>query len=371
MASKQPKGKRRLSPFRRFLRYGYRTVVALSAVIVTLFTVWKLAIRPPAIPQPTAPAIPVESASPGSGENPSSEEDPGEDTPTLQRRKQTYTFLLTARDQVDSNTDTIIAVTYDVPNKKVGMVSIPRDTLVDRKVGPYRYHKINVAYGNAESHAPGTGIGELRSAVSDLLGIPIDYYVMVDVPSFVRIVDAVGGVDFQVPVYMDYDAPDQDLHIHYDAKLYRALTGKQVMEIARCRKNSVWKDGSYTIYDAYPDAEIGRTRTQQALLKAIAKKLISWNSIPKITKLAGIVSESVETNLPLDGMLFFAQNGVTVDLAEGLTTATFPGDGSVTYRGVEYCYEYDKAASLELINTLLNPYTTEVTAEMANIFQRH
>lgn len=370
MASKKKVEKRRLSPFQRFLKYIYRIAVALSAVIVALFVVWKLAIRPPEVSQPTAPAIPSESRAPGVGGEEPPEGTPGVDEPTLQRREQTYTFLLIARDQVGSSTDTLIAVTYDVPNKKVGMVSIPRDTLVDRKVGPYRYHKINTAYSNAESHVPGSGIGELKDAVSDLLGIPIDYYVMVDVPSFVRIVDAVGGVDFEVPVYMDYDAPDQDLHIHYEAKLYRGLSGKQVMEIARCRKNSIWKNGSYTIYDAYPDAEIGRTRTQQALLKAIAKKLISWNSIPKITKLAGIVNESVETNLPLDDMLFFAQNGIMVDLSEGLTTATFPGDGTVTYRGVEYCYEYDKEAALELINALLNPYTTAVTEEMTDIFQR-
>lgn len=367
MAPKKKVEKRRLSPFQRFLKYIYRIAVALSAVIVALFVVWKLAIRPPEVAQPTAPAIPRESPLPGSGEGAGGA--PGGEESTLQRRDQTYTFLLIAQDQVSSSTDTLIAVTYDVPNKKVGMVSIPRDTLVDRKVGPYRYYKINAAYGNAETNSPGSGIGELKDAVSDLLGIPIDYYVMVDVPSFVRIVDAVGGVDFEVPVYMDYDAPDQDLHIHYEAKLYRGLSGKQVMEIARCRKNTIWKGGSYTLYDAYPDAEIGRTRTQQALLKAIAKKLISWNSIPRITKLAGIVNESVETNMPLDDMLFFAQNGITVDLAAGLTTATFPGDGTVTYRGVDYCYLYDKAAALELINTLLNPYTTEVTEDMADIFQ--
>lgn len=365
MAPKKQAKKRRLSPLGKFLKYSYRTAVVLSTVIVTLFVVWKLAIRPPEVAQPTAPSIPSESPLPVGGEP----QPPGNATSSLTRRKETYTFLLIAQDQISSSTDTLIAVTYDVPNKKVGMVSIPRDTLVDRKVGPYRYHKINAAYGNAETNSPGTGISELKDAVSDLLGIPIDYYVMVDVPSFIRIVDAVGGVDFEVPVYMDYDAPDQDLHIHYDAKMYYGLSGQQVMEIARCRKNTIWKNGSYTLYDAYPDAEIGRTRTQQALLKAIAKKLISWNSIPKITKLAGIVNESVKTNMPLDHMIFFAQNAITVDLSEGLTTATFLGNGNVTYRGVDYCYEYDKAAALELINTLLNPYTTQVTEDMVDILQ--
>ncbi len=359
------KNKKKQPPLRRFLRRTYRTLVALSAVIVTVFTVWSLVIRAPEVPQPTAPSLPTAGQSGTDVEPP----DPASSPSGLQRRDRVYTFLLVAEDQVGASTDTIILATYDVPNQKVGLASIPRDTLVDRRVGPYHYYKINAAYGNAETNQSGTGITELKAAVSDLLGVPVDYHVMVDIPSFIRIVDAVGGVDFEVPVKMDYDAPDQDLHIHYEPKLYHGLSGQQVMEIARCRKNTVWKNGSYTLYDAYPDAEIGRTRTQQGLLKAIAKKLISWNSLTKITKLAGIVNESVETDMPLDDMIYFAQNAMQVDLATGLNSATFPGRGDVTYRGREWCYQYDKTASLEIINTLLNPYTTDVTADMVDMPQ--
>lgn len=357
------KKRKKQPPLRRFLRTTYRTLVAVSALIVTVFAVWHLTIRAPEIPQPPAPPLPT------AGTGTDAPPDPTASPTGLQRRDWVYTFLLIAEDQVGSSTDTLLFATYDVPNKKVGLVSIPRDTLVDRRVGPYRYHKINAAYGNAETAEPGTGVAELKAAVSDLLGLPVDYHVMVDVPSFIRIVDAVGGVDFEVPVKMDYDAPDQDLHIHYEPRLYRGLSGQQVMEIARCRQNSIWKNGNYTLYDTYPDAEIGRTRTQQGLLKAIAKKLISWNSVPKITKLAGIVSESVKTDMPLDDMLYFAQNALSVDLATGLSTATFPGRGDVTYRGHTWCYQYDKAASLEIINTLLSPYTTPLTEDMVDMIQ--
>lgn len=366
MNRREGKKRRARSPLGQFFANLYRILVALSAVIVTLFLVWKVAIRPPAVPQPPAPSLPSAGQGGTGAEQPP---DPTASPNGLQRRDRVYTFLLVAEDQVGSSTDTIIFATYDVPNRKVGLVSIPRDTLVDRRVGPYHYYKINHAYSNAEAAEPGTGIAELKAAVSDLLGLPVDYHVMVDVPSFIRIVDAVGGVDFEVPVKMDYDAPDQNLHIHYEPRLYRGLTGQQVMEIARCRKNSVWKNGSYTLYDAYPDADIGRTRTQQGLLKAIAKKLISWGSLTKITKLAGIVNESVTTNMPLDDMVYFAQNAMGVDMASGLSSATFPGRGDVTYRGRDWCYQYDRPASLEIINTLLNPYTTPVTEDMVDMIQ--
>lgn len=357
------KKKRRPGPLRR----AYRALVSLSAVIVVLFVAWKLAIRPPKVPQPSA--LPISTpGQPGS----STGQDPPDPTASpvgLERRDRVYTFLLIAKDQIGASTDTLLIATYDVPGRKVGLVSIPRDTLVDRRVGPYHYYKLNAAYGNAETNAVGTGIAELETAVSELLGLPIDYHVMVDIPSFIRIVDAVGGVDFQVPVKMDYDDPSQDLHIHYEPRLYQGLTGQQVMEIARCRKNSIWKNGSYTLYDAYPDAEIGRTHTQQDLLKAIAKKLLSWQSIPKLTELVGIVNESVETDMPLDDMLYFAQNAAGLELSTGLSTATFPGRGDVVYRGRDWCYQYDKTASLDLINTLLNPYTAPVTEDMVKMIQ--
>ncbi|MEG2119811.1 MAG: LCP family protein, partial [Pseudoflavonifractor sp.] len=292
---------------------AYHILVGLSAVIVLAFCGWKLLVRPPEVTAPPVPTAPTVSGVPDHG-------DPGSDAPApLVRKNLTYTFLLAASDQVSGNSDTIMVATYDVQNQKVGLVSLPRDTLVSRKYKGHSYHKLNSAYNKG-------GAEELRSAVSDLLGIPIDFYLTVDVKAFVKIVDAAGGIDFEVPVYMNYDAPDQDLHIHYEPKLYRGLTGQQVLEIARCRKNSDGK-GSYpdNIYDAYPDADIGRSRTQQALMKAVAKKLLSWNSIPKVTGFVKILNESVKTDLTLDNMLYFATSALQVDMETGLTSTTFPG----------------------------------------------
>lgn len=346
------KKKRKLTPFGRFLKITYRTVMTLSVLIVAGYLAWNVAVPPPAVAVPTSPPAPTV-AQPGTS-----------GAPTVQRTRKPlfYTFLLTAKDQVSANTDTIIVASYDVTAQKAGLVSVPRDTLVDRRVGKYHYYKINAAYANG-------GLPELKAAVSDVLGIPIDFHIMVDVDSFVKIVDAAGGVDFEVPVPMDYDDPTQDLHIHYEPRLYTGLSGSQVLEIARCRKNTVWTGDTYTLSDAYPDAEIGRTRTQQALLKAMAKKLVSWNSVPKLTTFVGIFNESVETDLALNDMLFFATSAMKLDLSTALTSVTLPGDGSAVYRGHTYCYAYDAPACLDIVNTLLNPYTTPVTADMVTMLR--
>lgn len=105
--------------------------------------------------------------------------------------------------------------------------------------------------------------------------MPIDYYVAVDVDGFVALVDELGGIEFDVPVRMSFDDPTQDLHIHYQPGLQH-LTGEDVLKVARCRNNSDGP-GSYpdNLYGAYPDGDIGRTRTQQQLIAAILKKALS------------------------------------------------------------------------------------------------
>lgn len=102
------------------------------------------------------------------------------------RREQTYTFMLCCPDQASGNADAIMLVTYDVPNQKIGMLSVPRDTLVDQS-SP----KINAAMHK--------GVENLQSVVSDLVGYPIDFYIKIDLDGFRELVDAVGGRGLQRP----------------------------------------------------------------------------------------------------------------------------------------------------------------------------
>ena len=343
--AKRIQKKRRPSRLRRAGRTLYRTAVALSALIVAGFVAWQVLVRPPAQSAAPPSTAPLPTAVQPAGESAAPQEPAEETAPPPERRAYTYTFLLVASDQSSGNADTIMVATYDVPNAKVGVVSIPRDTLVDRKTP-----KINAAYLGKD------GASTLKSVVADLVGFPIDYYITVDISAFKALVNAVDGVDFYIPCDMDYDDPTQDLSIHYQEGM-RHLDGAQALEVVRFRHNN---DGS-----GYTD--VGRSQTQQKLLIAVGKKVLSKPG--KIADYVDIFLKNVKTDLSATDILWLAAQAADLDLDSGVSTATLPGDGTVRYRGTPWCYQLEREECLEIFNDMLNPYTTEITMDMTNMLQ--
>ena len=330
------KKKRKLKKPYRILRGIYMVIVVIAALIVLGYAVYKIAIPEPEMsPDPAGSSSAVQASTPGMEDG------------AHQRKEQTYTFLLAVPDQESGNADGIMVVTYDVPNQKVGLLSIPRDTLVMKK-NP----KINSSMK--------AGIDNLEEVVSDLVGFPIDYYITLDLDAFIEIVDAVGGVDFDVPVEMYYDDPAQDLHIHYKPGMQH-LNGQQAMEVCRFRHNA---DGT-----GYPLGDVQRAETAQKMMLTIAKKVMSVDSLVNINEFVGIVERNIETDLKGTDIAWFAAKALGLNLSTGVSYDTLPGDGNVTYRGTSYCYELYPEDSLELINKLVNPYTSALTLEDVNIFQ--
>lgn len=359
MASRlKKKEKKRRSPLVSLLRGLYGFVVVLAVLVVVGWCAVKLISKPPdltaADPAPAAETA----AAPGASADPAAANG-------LTRREGVYNILLAAEDQVSGSADTIMMCSYDTKNQTVGLVSVPRDTLVDRP--GWGYHKINAAFSNGNFYyPPDGGLQELKTAVSEVLGVPIDRYVLVNTKIFPDIVNALDGIDFNVPVHMSYDAPDQNLHIHYEPGMQH-LTGKQALEVARCRENSDGK-GSYphNIYDAYPDADIGRTRTQQEMLQVIVKKALS--NPQKIGEYADLMVENVKTDLTAANFLWFGEQALQFDF-DDLETATLPGDGTVDFGDYTDCYALDVAESLDIINRLIDPYTTPITEDMVQMSQ--
>jgi anionic cell wall polymer biosynthesis LytR-Cps2A-Psr (LCP) family protein len=196
--------------------------------------------------------------------------------------------------------------------------------------------------------------------VSNLVGFPVDYYITVDMKAFKALVDEVGGIDFNVPIDMDYDDPTQDLSIHYTAGM-KHLNGQQALEVARFRKNN---DGT-----GYPDSDISRIATQQKILTTMAKKVLSWSSITKINRFIDIFAKYVDTDLSVSNLGWFASQALKLDTSGDVSYGTLPGDGSVTYKGVSWCYELYPEKSLEILNELVNPYKTDLTMDMVDIAQ--
>ena len=103
-----------------------------------------------------------------------------------ERKKYCYTILVYGVDNDAGGSDTNMLMRFDAEGKKIDVVSLPRDTLMSNG------HKLNSSYNNG-------GTEKLRSNIEDMLGIPVDFYVSVDLKGFIALIDQIGGVDFDVP----------------------------------------------------------------------------------------------------------------------------------------------------------------------------
>jgi LCP family protein required for cell wall assembly len=262
-----------------------------------------------------------------------------------QRRDNCWTFLLVGKDKVGANTDSLMYLVYDVENQTVNVASIPRDTRVDTDRKGAAAKKINAAFGAG-------GMQALKEDVAKTLGLPVDYYIQVDVKGFVALVNAVDGIDFDIPCNMSYDDPAQDLSIHY-TKGVTHLNGQQALEVCRFRDNN---DGT-----GYYDQ--GRMETQRNVLKAVAKKILSWDSVTKVNEFVSIFADNVNTDLSLSNLLWFASQALSFDM-ENLNTMTLPAEWTSPYMYL------DPEQTLEMVNQYLNPYTTDRTADQLDIVTR-
>ena len=254
------------------------------------------------------------------------------------RRKYCYNILVSGLDDDNGGSDTNILVRFDVPNKRIDLVSLPRDTLLHNE---YRNNKLNFAYAKG-------GTELLMEQIENLLGIPVDFYVTVNLKGFIALVDQIDGVDFDIPINMDYDDPYQDLHIHF-TKGPRHLNGQEAMEVVRFRHNN---DGT-----GYGSEDLGRMQTQQKFLKAVAKKMLTASNIlTKIDDYAKIFNQYVDTDLSVGNLAWLGTEVLKMGV-DKIDFSTLPNE----WRS-PYIYLIPDE-TLTLVNTYLNPYVEDRTAE--------
>lgn len=205
-------------------------------------------------------------------------------------------------------TDTMIYVKYDVNSGKIAMMSIPRDTYVtnDYCIG----HKLNAIYR-------GKNVVPLVEEIQDLLDVKIDYYLIFDTEMVHELVDAVGGVEIDVPMRMKYDDPTQDLHIDLQKGL-QVLNGKQAEMFVRFRHNNDMTVG-------YSMGDLDRTKVQQTFIKAFAKTALSASNITKYPELINIALEHTDTNVTVREALKYATDATKIDV-ENIVSLTAPGE---------------------------------------------
>jgi LCP family protein required for cell wall assembly len=194
-----------------------------------------------------------------------------------------------------SRTDTMVVLSLDPVTKTAGIISIPRDLYVE--IPGYGFNKINAAYFLAEKdRLPGGGPSLAMQTVQELLGIPIDYYAVLDFKSFTTIVDEIGGIDVYVPfdnMVIDPVGPEDVKLLFFGTN---HLTGSEALGFARAR---------YT-----EGGDIDRASRTQQVIFAIRDKVLTLNMLPTlIAKAPALYSEfssGINTNLTLDQIISLA-----------------------------------------------------------------
>ena len=185
-------------------------------------------------------------------------------------------------------TDTIMVVKYSPQTQQASMLSIPRDSFVgDNRETASAWDKINSRYQISPQST--------LDAVNKLTGLNVKYYLTVDTKALRDLVDAIGGVYFDVPIKMDYDDVTQDLFIHLEPG-YQLLNGQQAEWVVRFRHNN--NGTSYST--EYGDNDLGRMKTQREFIKVVLNQTMKPSNITKINQLIDIAKTEVETNLSWD-----------------------------------------------------------------------
>jgi LCP family protein required for cell wall assembly len=187
-------------------------------------------------------------------------------------------------------TDTMMLVTIDPVAKTAGMLSIPRDLWVE--IPGFEHNRINTAYFLGESYnLPGGGPQLAMKTVENLLGVPVNYYAVVEFSAFERMIDEIGGVDVLVPERVKI-SPLGRRSKWLEAKAYH-LDGADALAYARARKTE--------------GGDFDRAQRQQQVMMAVRDRVVGVNMIPTlITRAPALYQElaqGVKTNLSFDQMM--------------------------------------------------------------------
>lgn len=320
------------------LRRAYIALTVISAIIVAVFLWWKFfaaapVITPPdmgddpngvdVVPRPQFTMVPDDEGNLVAVEIPGTSAD---------RKDKFYTFLLVGQSQDTGGglTDTMMLAAYDVANQKLSVMSLPRDTYV---MYNGRGVLLNSVYTRAGGETDGKGIKALKREIQRLTGIYPDFHVIVQWEALGELVDAIGGVEFEVPFRMYYNDLSQNFKIDLQPGL-QVLDGNGAMGLIRWRQNS--DNAGHIDYSyGYREGDIGRIKTQQAFLKATIKKCLQPEVIlGNLNKFIGIVQKNVVTDLSAGNMAYFAQAAISdggLDM-DGVSFSTLPyveaGDGA-------------------------------------------
>ena len=264
-----------------------------------------------------------------------------------------YTFLISGIDVVGYHNDTNLVGMFDTVAGKLNIVSLPRDMLVNVNLN---IKKINQPYAAAKNNSQ-DATQALLDTVADVLGYQVDMYAFVNIEAAADIVDAIGGVNFNIPFDMDWDAPDQDLYIHIKAGP-QTLNGENFVNAMRFRMSN---DGSHS----YAGGDIERIEFQQQLLMALAQQLLQIGNVLNIGEIYSAVMDNTETNVSLGNIAYLLEQFMKLS-SDDITFQTIPNRMDGMINGLNYVMPIIDEW-LVMLNDYLNPFDQEITESNINM----
>jgi len=225
-----------------------------------------------------------------------------------------------------SRSDTNLLLSIDPKNKKLVLISLPRDSLVTLP-GYEGDQKL------AHAHSYG-GVPLLVKTIESILNIEIPYYIEVNFDGFKKMIDLIGGVTIDVEKDMDYESYLGDVRIHLKKGLQH-LNGEKALEYVRFRMDET--------------GDIGRMERQQKFIKAIIKQALALSNTIKLQKALLELKNWVKTNLEPSQIIKIGLIVKNIN-EEDMISFTLPGTLGWKNHLSYYILDYDK------INEIVEKY---------------
>lgn len=227
----------------------------------------------------------------------------------------------------NTRSDALMLATLNNDTKSVKLVSIPRDS--------YTYIP-EVGYKTKINHAHAFGGPKATiETVEELLNLPVDYYVKMNFNAFIDVVDALDGIEVDVPYEMEeQNSEDEQGAIHLEEGL-QSLDGEEALAFARTRK---------------ADSDIERGKRQQEIMKAIMEKAVSTKGVSKYDEVMEAIGDNMTTDIPFSEMKSFIRYGTSGKI--NVESLSLQGEDS--YIDGVYYYQLDEPALNEVTDKLKN-----------------
>lgn len=245
-------------------------------------------------------------------------------------------------------TDVIMYVTLDIKANKISILQIPRDTYVGTQVATGGTTKINaVAYRGSEEPK----ITNLARLIKDQFDLPVDYYITIDMDAFKAVINAIGGIEMNIPWDVPYYNEDGSLAGTIPAGLQK-IDGATAEVVVRSRKG-------------YAQGDIKRLDMQRYFYAAVFQKLVSF-PVTDVIKVLPAYMQYVQTDLSLAKMGSVLGKVMKIPV-ENITMYKVPGE-SLTYNG-QSVYSVHLDMLVQRLNEGFRPYSTPLTASDLKVIE--